>query len=227
MTSDTYQKIIIALITAIIGLVITQLTAFFSPKFYRRKIIKLLHEELKDLDKEAMRLVYFHQRNLQLYGGKRICEGGMLGLANPIYTHYYKDAVLSLNQNQRISFQLIHGLIAAQNVILAEINKANTDVLRDHRTNGPNNATVTGGEILGELAKDGYSNCSIIKWHIDFHMKHKSNPDLSPNTKAHDMFLKYLDKIVIETQKTIDSGKTIPKENYDKFYFESTVEPRP
>ena len=132
-----------------------------------------------------------------------------------------------LNQNQRISLQIIHGLVSSQNEILKEIDQTNTAIRKDHRENGLTKAIAKGGESLGELAKDGYSNCAIIKWHIDFHLKRSPNPDLSPETEDHEMYLKYLDSVVKEMQKTTESGKTVPREKFEQIYSENQFKPRP
>jgi len=227
MTPDTLQKVGIAVFSATFGWVIAQVTSTIQIQLYRKRIVRLLHEELKDLDKETTRILYYHARNLQLFGAKGIQESGMVGISNPVYTNYYKDALLSLNQNQRISLQLIHGLVATQNEVLKKIDETTTAIMKDHRENGPSAAIARGGETLGELAKAGYSGCAIIKWHIDFHLKHMANPNLSPETDDHKMYLKYLDSVAKEMNKTIESGKTIPKEEFEKIYSQHLFKPRP
>lgn len=227
MHPEVIEKIGIAVFSAIFGWVIAQLTTTVRTVLFRWRIIKLLHEELKDLNRETTRLLYYHGRNLQLYGAKGVGQSGVVGLSNPIFANYYKDALLSLNQNQRISLQMIHGLVHSQNEILREIDMANAAVRKDYRDNGLSKFTFEGGESLGELAKHGYSNCAIIKWHIDFHLSRNPHPDLSPETEGHEMYLKYLDSVVKEMQKTIDSGKDVPKEKLDQIYFENQFKPRP
>lgn len=218
MSPEAWEKIGIAAFAALFGWAIAQLTTTFRTVLYRRRIIKLLHEELKDLDKEATRLLYYHARNLQLYGAQAVGESGMIGMSSPIFSNYYKDALLSLNQSQRISLQMIHGLVDGQNQLLEEIDKTSSAVRKDHRENGLTEVTARGGEDLGELTKHGYSNCAIIKWHIDYHLKNPSNPDLSPSTKEHEMYLKYLESVIEKIRDTVESGKTIPKEKFEKIY---------
>ena len=216
MSPDVLQKIGIAIFSAVFGWVIAQLTTTIRTVIHRRKLIKLLHEELKDLDREASRLLYYHGRNLQLFGAQGIGDSGMVGLSNPIFANYYKDALLSLNQNQRISLQMIHGLVASQNEVLVEIDQVNAAARKDFLENGASEKTAKFGQSLGELAKQGYSNCAIIKWHIDFHLKRNPNPDLSPETADHKMYLKYLDLVSKEIEKTINSGKAVPKEKFEE-----------
>ena len=115
MTEDLYQKVILIIFSTSLGWLIAQLTNILKVSNERKKIIKLLNEELSDIKKEVERILSYYARNLQLYGGNKIGQYTMTGISNPIYTNYYKDALLKLNQNQRISFQMIHNLVHAQN----------------------------------------------------------------------------------------------------------------
>ena len=226
MSPELLQKIAIAVISVSLGWVLAQLTATARTYLHRHKIITLLHEELRDLSKETTRLLYYHGRNLQLYGAQGIGSAGVVGLSHPIFTSYYKDALLSLNQSQRISLQMIHGLVDSQNGILRQIEDINAKAHEDFRKNGTNETTKEYGETLGELTKHGYSNCAIIQWHIDFHLKRDPNPDLSPNTEDHRLYLKYLTSVKDEMEKVVESGKTIPKENFENIYSESQFKPK-
>lgn len=224
MSPETVEKIGIAVFSAAFGWAIAQLTATVRTFLHRRKVIKLLHEELGDLDRETTRLLYYHSRNLQLYGAQGVGEAGMVGLSNPIYTNYYKDALLSLKQNQRISLQMIHGLVLSQNEILKDIDVINSGIRKDYRENGLSESIVKGGETLGELTKHGYSNCAIIKWHIEFHLARKSNPDLSPGTEDHRRYLQYLESVVAKMEEVIESGKTVPMDKFEKIYSDDYFE---
>ena len=218
MSADQLQKLAIAVISVSFGWGLAQLTATLRTYLHRRKIISLLHEELRDLDRETTRLLYYHSRNLQLYGAQGIGSAGVVGLSHPIFSNYYKDALLSLNQNQRISLQMIHSLVDSQNEILKQIESVNAKAHEDFRQKGATIATKECGETLGELAKHGYSNCAIIQWHIDFHLKRNPNPDLSPNTEAHERYLKYLASIKDKMAKVVESGKSVSKEQFENIY---------
>jgi hypothetical protein len=227
MDADNLIKMVIALTSVLLGWTLAQVTATLKTWLHGRKIIKLLLEELRDLDRESTRLLHYHARNLQLYGAKGIDQSGTVGISNPIFSNYYKDALLYLNQNQRISFQMIHGLINSQNEFLKEYDDINRSVHKDHRENGLTESIVKGGDHLGELAKHGYSNCAMIKWHIDFHLNREKDPDLSIGNEDHKAYLKYLESVVKEMNKTIESGKTIPREKFEMIFDESHFSPSP
>lgn len=227
MNPGLAQKIVIAVVSILFGWVVAQLTATVRTYLHRRKLVTLLHEELKDLNSEATRLLYYHGRNLQLYGAQGIGTAGVVGLSHPIYSNYYKDALLSLNRSQRISLQMIHGLVDSQNAILKQIENVNSEARDDFRRNGTNEATAEFGETLGELTKHGYSNCAIIQWHIDFHLKRNPNPDLSPNTEDHALYIEYLESVKEQMEKMVTSGKTIPKEHFESICSEKQFKPAP
>src|SRR3546814_206622 len=207
MTADDSLKIIIGLVAVIVGWALSQATTTVRSWFQRRKVAKLLLEELKDIDRETLRLLYFHARNLQLHGAQGVGDYAAVGISNPIFTNYYKDVLLDLNQNQRISYQLVHKLVDSQNTMLNELQVACADTRKEHRANGLSKEFLRGAEQLGDLSKNGYSNCAIIKWHIDFHLKNQRNPDLSPESQDHEAYLKYLESVVREIQIGRASGR--------------------
>ena len=218
MDPDDLLKIIIGLVAVIVGWLLSQATITVRGWFQRRKIARLLLEELRDIDRETVRLLYLHARNLQLHGAQGVGDHAAVGISNPIFSNYYKDVLLHLNQNQRISYQLVHKLVDAQNEILSDLQTVSVETHKEHRANGMSKEFLRGAERLGELSKHGYSNCAIIKWHIDFHLKNKANPDLSPETKDHEAYLIYLESVVQEMNRTIETGRTVSREDFEKIY---------
>ncbi|WP_426701487.1 hypothetical protein ACPPVV_00270 [Rhodanobacter sp. Col0626] len=218
MDSDGLMKLSIGLSGALAGFLLAQVGTTIRAYFQRVKTLKLLIEELKDIDQEATRLLYFYGRNLQLYGAQGFGESAAIGVSGPIFSNYYKDVLLHLNQSQRISFQMIHGLVGAQNTMLSQLENLCVAMRKEHRANGPSAEFLRCAEELGELTKHGYSNCAIIKWHIDFHLKNQGDPNLSPGTEDHRAYLRYLESVVKEMNRTVESGKTIPKDKFDTIY---------
>lgn len=218
MDSGDLVKLLIGLSGALAGFLLGQLATSVRAFIQRRKTSRLLLEELKDVDREATRLLYYHARNLQLYGARCIGEHGSIGISNPIYSNYYKDVLLHMGQDQRISFQMIHRLIAAQNSVLESIEAVSSETHKEHRANGVSDEFLRGAEELATLTKHGYSNCAIIKWHVDFHLKNPTGPDMSPNTENHAAYLQYLESVVKEMDRTIETGKTITKETFETIY---------
>ncbi|HEV2538526.1 MAG TPA: hypothetical protein VGU03_02355 [Frateuria sp.] len=212
------MKLSIGLSGALAGFLLAQIGTTIRAYFQRAKTLKLLIEELKDIDRESTRLLYFHGRNLQLYGAQGFVESAAIGVSNPIFSNYYKDVLLHLNQSQRISFQMIHGLVGTQNFMLNQIENLCSVMRKEHRTNGLSAEFLRCTEELGELTKHGYSNCAIIKWHIDFHLNNQDAPNLSPGTEDHRAYLQYLESVIKEMNQTIESGKTISKEKFETIY---------
>lgn len=220
MTEDLYKKVILIIFSTSLGWLIAQLTNILKVSNERKKIIKLLNEELSDIKKEVERILSYYARNLQLYGGNKIGQYTMTGISNPIYTNYYKDALLKLNQNQRISFQMIHNLVHAQNENLKKLT-IELEVAQDiYKTSGVNKAIKVKGKTIGELSKSGYFNCLVLNWHLEFHLKNQEKPDLSLYSEAHKEHLKFLDTISEKIEKLVESGKNIKAEEFEKNYHE-------
>ncbi len=218
MGSDGLIKLSIGLSGALAGFFLAQLGVTVRAYFQRVRTLKLLIEELKDIDQEATRLLYFYGRNLQLYGAQGFGESAAIGISGPIFSNYYKDVLLHLNQSQRISFQMIHGLVGAQNSMLGQFETLCAAIRKEHRANGLSPEFLRSVEELGETTKHGYSSCAIIKWHIDFHLKNQGNPNLSPGTEDHKLYLQYLESVVKEMDRTVETGKTIPKNKFETIY---------
>lgn len=206
MDSNSLMKLSIGLSGVLAGFFLAQIGTTIRAYFQRVKTLKLLIEELKDIDREAMRLLYFYGRNLQLYGAQGFGQSAAIGISGPIFSNYYKDVLLHLNQSQRISFQMIHGLVGAQNFVLSQLEILCSGMRKERRTNGLSAEFLRCTEELGELNKHGYSNCAIIKWHIDFHLKNQADPNLSPGTEDHRAYLRYLESVVKEMDRTVETG---------------------
>ena len=220
MDKDLLEKIILVVFSTSFGWLISQLTGFAKIYFERKKIIKLLYEELLDIQKEVNRILHYHARNLQLYGANKIGQYAMIGISNPIYTNYYKDTLLVLNQNQRISFQMIHKLVYAQNELLNKLSIEIEEAQDMYRRDGLTSSIKIKGEEIGELSKAGYFNCLTLTWHINFHLINKLDPDLSPYSKTHEDYLIFLETINEKIEKLIVSGKNIKAEDFEKNYHE-------
>ena len=188
MTEDLYQKVILIIFSTSLGWLIAQLTNILKVSNERKKIIKLLNEELLDIKKEVERILSYYARNL--------------------------------HQNQRISFQMIHNLVHAQNENLKKLT-IELEVAQDiYKTSGANKAIKVKGKTIGELSKSGYFNCLVLNWHLEFHLKNQEKPDLSLYSEAHKEHLKFLDTISEKIEKLVESGKNIKAEEFEKNYHE-------
>jgi hypothetical protein len=227
MSDDDLLKILIGVSSAFIGWILAQFTSAAKTWFLRRKITKLLLEELRDVLLEIDRLLMFYARQLQIHGAKGIGNTSAAGISNPVFKNYYKDALLSLNQQQRISFQMIHTLIDQVNGGLSEFKEITIDIHDEHFANGMSPKIAKAGKGWADKARAEYQHCASVKWQVEYHLAHKTKPDLSPGTKHHENFLRYLESVKDETQRLIDSGKTIDRDKLDKIYNPETFRTEP
>lgn len=216
MSNEDLTKLAIALVSALAGWALAQFSALIKNQLHSKRVIRLLKEEIKDIEVEATRLLYFHARNLQKHGASIIGDTAAIAISNPIFTNYYKDAVLSLNQSQRISFQMIHNQVAGQNQLLVAYAELNDTLLREYEANGFSKEFNAGACRLGALADHGYGNCKLIIWHVRHHMGNHESPELRPNSEAHDAYLSYCDEVRKEIDEFINSGTKLTPESFGK-----------
>ena len=227
MSDDDIIKIAIGITSVFAGWVLAQVTSGIKTWLQRRKIKKLLLEELSDLDKEVDRLLFFYSRQLEVYGAQSISSESAAGLTNPIFSNYYKDALLSLNQEQRISYQLIHSLVALANESLGDLRSKCSEVYARHASEGMNKQIAKLCDAWGKAVKAQYQSCASLQWQIRFHLQNKAGPDLSPYTKSHENYLKYLQSVQDKADSFIANGKTIEPGKFNEFYNPASFPPTP
>ncbi|MBE8717846.1 hypothetical protein C4F51_11685 [Cellvibrio sp. KB43] len=214
-------KLAIGVASVFIGWMLAQVTGLVKDWSKARKIKVLLLEELRDIDREIERVITSFSRDLQLYGAKGIDNSACIGITNYIFSNYYKDALLSLNQNQRISYQLIHSLIRRLNESLDNIRCLTIEIQKHHQKNGTTEETDNLRKEWGEMIKAEYINAAAIRWHTRFHLEHQSNPDLSLMTEFHKNYLKFLEAAQEEANRLIDSGTKIDITKFEEIYSSS------
>lgn len=218
MSEEDLIKLVIGLASALVGWFLAQFTSVAKTWAQRRKVKKLLIEELHDLDSEIKRLQTFYSRQLQIVGAQGIGNEIATCITNPIFKNYYKDALLSLNQKQRISFQMIHSLVDQVNSGIDELKKLTSDIHKEHFENGLSEKIVKAGKSWGEKVKAEYSHCASLQWQIRHHLANQSGPDLSSFTKAHENFCRFLEQAEVEADRLIQSGMNIDRAKFEKIY---------
>jgi hypothetical protein len=222
--NDLIIKLAIGLSSGVIGWVLAQITSLFKDWIKARKIKTLLLEELHDIDREMERVMTSCARDLQIYGAKCIGNSTCISVSNYIFSNYYKDALLYLNQNQRISYQLIHSLIHQLNESLNSIRTLTTVIQKHHQKNGTTEETAILGKEWGEMIKAEFINAAAIRWHARHHIDNKCNPDLSLMTEGHKNYLKFLVEVEIEANTLIKSGQSIDRKEFERIYSPSDFE---
>lgn len=216
--NDLIIKLGIGIASGFIGWLLAQVTSFVKDWAKARKIKALLLEELHDIDREIERVMTFCARNLQIYGAKGVGNSACIGVSNYIFSNYYKDALLYLNQNQRISYQLIHSLIRSLNEGLDSIQSLTAEIQKNNQKNSITQITAIYGNEWGEMIKAEYKNSASIRWHVRYHIDNKCNPDLSAMTESHKKYLMSIVEAESEANKFIKSGESIDRKKFEKIY---------
>ena len=218
MPADDLLKILIGVASAFAGWLLAQLTSGAKVWVHRLRIRKLLLEELSDLDVEVHRLLTFYARQLQIHGAMAVSSETVAGLSNPIFRGYYKDALLSLNQKQRVSFQLIHSLVDLVNTGIFDLRQKTSEVYERNAREGMNDDLAKVCDAWGKAAQAQFLSCSGLQWQIRLHLANKSGPDLSYNTDIHKEYLRYMQEARDKGTAFVTTGKTIEREKFDQIY---------
>ena len=224
MTDDDLLKIVIGVTSAFFGWMLAQITSGVRSYLQKRKILRLLYEELTDLDKAIDRIIVFYARNIQMYGARIIGNSTVAGLSNPIFTNYYKDGLISLNQKQRISYQLIHSLVEMINSGIINLCDTTSKIHSSYSPDEKRKEIQKSCDNWGEKAKSEFLNCAALQWQIRFHILHKKNPDLKPYTKDHQTFLQYLKSAQEKADEYMASGKELDAESFNELYHPKAFE---
>ena len=214
----TAEKLTIALVGAVAGWLLAQITTSIRAYADRRRAKLLLLEELKDVKIQTARLLTFYGRQLQIYGSEGVGASSSVGIANPIYENYYKTALLSLNQDQRLSFQMIHSIVNHANRQLDQFEQLTESLQKDFAENGATTAFSVGGKRWGEAAKAAYLTVGSLQWHVIHHLRSPKLPSLSVGGEIHRTYLQFCESLREEADRTIESGKSIDREKFSKIY---------
>lgn len=213
-----YDKFVLTLASIFFGWILAQFTGIAKDYINRRRIKKCLLEELSELRTELERTLLIYSRQLQIHAIGGIDNGVPIALSNHIFKNYYKDAVLSLNESQRISFQMIHSLVATVNTGIDEHRNTTKRIQEKHVQEGPKSITAIDGQLWGQEVIAEFHNAAAAIWHIRNHLENPSAPDLSRFTERHEQYLKYLQSVEDEIQKLIDGAKTMDRKDFEKIY---------
>ena len=222
MSDEDLLKIVIGVTSAFAGWILAQLTSGLKTWLQRRKVLKLLFEELTDLDAEINRLYFFYARQLEIHGAMGVSSESVAGLSHPIYRDYYKDALLSLNQKQRISYQMIHSLVDLVNVGISDLRQKSSEIYAKNASGGMTKELAKSCDAWGKAARAQFESCASLQWQIRFHLQNKDGPDLRPYTESHEQYLIFLQDVQKKADEFIANGKTIDRGKFDQVYDPST-----
>jgi hypothetical protein len=215
-SADPLDKAIIPLASVFVGWLLAQLTGIVRDRLRERKIRKCLIEELRDLLRELQRAKMTYARALQLVGLKGIGHGVPSRLNNHIFKNYYKDAVLSLNSDQRISFQMIDALVDAANDGIEEVGKLGVELHTKDTLGNSGGLTDKDGEIWASKIKTEYTNLACLEWQVRFHLENQRSPNLSPHTRHHEQYQQHRASVAREIEEIVTkSAEGLRREDFE------------
>lgn len=219
------EKIIVALVAIIVSWLFAQVTEYVKYKWAGKKTTKGLIIELLDIQNQLQRIRVSGARQLQVASLKGMEPSSSLPIANMFYTQYFKDAFAHLNQEQRISYQLIHSS-------LENLNTSNISLIQFFEESYKDlciSPDEERKEAIIKVWKDRvialYKNTMIIRWHIDYHLNNQDSPSFDIKGAMHESYVKFLsdlDKDVKEIMKNAKDKLNIKDFEviYDKTMFE-------
>ena len=206
MNEDLNVKIIVGLVSVIVGLILGQIISGIKGFILRNKIKKALLTELMDIRVELGRVEQSFLRSLQLVALK--CTEGSVPqkLSNYIFTENYKNIALHLNQEQRISYQMIHGYVSTVNADIEMLEKLILDVEREViLEEQPAKASYL--KTYSMKIQHAYMNACVTHWHIDHHLKNKKAPVLKEEGEQYEAYEKLQDDIEECIKNTIKKAE--------------------
>lgn len=194
MNDDLKVKIIVGLVSVIVGLFLGQIISGVKGFIIRKKIEKALLTELMDVRVELGRVEKSFLRSLQLVSLK--CTEGAVPqkISNFIFTENYKNIALHLNQEQRISYQMIHGYVTTINNDIEKLEKVISDIDREVILE-ENPAKGSHLNTYSMKVQHAYRNACVTHWHIDHHLKNKKKPTLREGDEQYATYEKLQDDI--------------------------------
>jgi hypothetical protein len=213
-----YDKLLISIASIFVGWFLAQFTGILKEYLYRRKIKKCLIEELKEIKRELERTILIYSRQLQIHALKGIDNNSPIHLSHHIFKNYYKDVVLSLNMEQRISFQLIHSYIENINAGIDEHHEITRKLQEKNMIEGADSITEKDGVLWGNKVISEFTNAATAIWHIKYHLSNSQSPSLDPYTEKHEQYLKYLQSVEKEISNIMEGAKNLSREDFKKTY---------
>lgn len=208
MDEDLSVKIIVGLVSVIVGLILGQIISGIKGVILRYKIKKALISELMDIRIELGRVEQSFLRSLQLVALK--CTEGSVPqkLSNFIFMENYKSIALYLNQKQRISYQMIHGYVATVNADIEKLEKIISDVEREIIfEEQPAKSSFLNSYNM--KIQQAYMNACVTHWHIDHHLKNKKDPALKEEGEQYKAYEQLHDDVKECIKNTIKKAENM------------------
>jgi hypothetical protein len=139
-------------------------------------------------------------------------------LSNHIFKNFYKDAVLSLNAQQRISFQLIHSHIEQINVGIEDARETAKRIQEKITQHGIKSISPDEGQLWSQTVIAGFINAATALWHVDHHLNQPRGPDLSVFAETHQDYLRYRQRVEDRIQEIMEAAQKLDRQSFERQY---------
>lgn len=217
--STMEEKVVISLISVVVGWLLAQGTALVKDWWAARKLRAGLLTELQDIQDQLQRVVLIHTRQLQIFALKGMEPSAALPVQNMFFKQYFKEAFSHLNREQRISYQLIHSALENLNKKNEELAKFTEEAYKDLRMQPDDNKKLPTIEIWGERVIALYKTAMDVRWHIAYHFRNSRSPAFDIMGSMHESYVSFeqeLDQEVKDIMK--NAQKTLKMEDFEKIY---------
>lgn len=172
------QRILGPVVGAGIGWILAQATALSRERLQARKVARALVQELEDIRQQLQGVMGTYQRLLALHAHGRLEPTHPRPVSNFIFASHYKDAVLKLNQAQRIQLQTIHNFVSEVNVNSEDLKKIVLE-LADRQAAGEAVQLADIGRYT-EMIKQHMHILFDAMWHVLHYLGNQKNPSITP-----------------------------------------------
>ena len=219
------EKLIIALFAIVVSWIFAQVTEYLK-YWWSGKVTKNgLITELYDIQNQLQRVVLIYARQLQIFALNGMEPSASLAVPNMYYQQYFKNAFAHLNQEQRISYQLIHASLEklnTQNVSLSKFFEKSYEEMCTSQNEERKSAII---KVWGDRVIALYKNTMNIRWHIDYHVKNQDLPVFDIMGSMHESYVKFQEELYQNVRDILKNAKkSLSLKDFEKIYDEETFE---
>jgi hypothetical protein len=214
------EKVLISLVSVGVGWALGRGTDVVKDFYQSWKLKKSLLEELADIHEQLLRVQLSYARQLQIYANQGLDAGFPIPIPNLFFKEFYKDVFARLNREQRLSYQLIHGLIDTLNNENSKFVDLTKKLVEEFRHEGVEGKFAVDIQIWGDRLQALYLMTAECIWHIARHLDSPRRPTMDLMGPMHEKFAQHEAKTRKEMEQIIEAAKTIPRKDFETVYDE-------
>jgi hypothetical protein len=195
-------------------------TAIAKDFYQSRKFKRALLKELEDIREQLFRNKLGYARQLQIYANQGLEPAAPGIVHNLFFREYFKQVFSRLNREQRLSYQLIHGMVDSINAGNVEFIDLAKKLLEEHRHGNMKEQFLVDIEIWADRLQGLYLMTAECIWHVNRHLGSPNKPPRDLMGPEHEKFAQHEDQNRKEIEQIITSAKGIPRADFDKAYDE-------